>query len=310
MKRPLRSLLVGDVDYYPSELIFGINQGMSLLGHWHATVNIRNHIDTIAHRAAQMQPDIIWGHMLLWSPGSDREPNRTADILALCEKWRKRGTKILLHDGDARRETRFKANISSAIDIVLCNHTADRSVWGIRQVRWPYFAFVQREMAEPVDELRCLLAFAGRLHDSGIYANRTALVLALRKRLGDRFKVFPTDALPHTLMHTPELAASATAVLGYGRPEAPGWLDVRLFQYPGAGGILLYDDVERADEFLSPGRHFIEYKRNNVDSVLRALDEAGSVHNIAMRERAFRWVQTTHTSAHRVAQALREVGLA
>ena len=305
-RRPLRSVLIGDVDWYPSEYIFGVNQGMTLLGHWHRTVNVRADIDVIARVVEQVQPDVIWGHMLLWPPAGLKH---AANLRDLCRYARQRfGSRVIIHDGDARTETRFPADISDSVDVVLCNHTADRSAWGVKQVRWPYFAFVQHSIAPPSPDLLCSLAFAGRLSESGIYAERTTLVRTLQQRLRE-FRVLPDERLPHhTLMRTPEIAASAQAVLGYGRPESPGWLDVRLFQYPGAGGVLLYDDVERASTYLEPFEHFIPYVRHDVASILDAVTIAQSVGE-EMRVRAFAHVQQHHNSVRRVEQALKEIGL-
>ena len=301
--RPLRSVLIGDTDHYPSEYIFGVAQGMALLGHWHTAVSVRNDIDVIERRVEQTAPDVIWGHMLLWPPGG---PDVAAALLDLCRRWRQRGTRVIMHDGDARESTRYPTDISDSVDVVLCNHMADRSAWNIRQVRWPYFAFVQPRPSVSAGMFLCSLAFAGRLSTAGIYAERTAFVFELKKRLGSRMLVFPNPDCRHTLMRTPELAASADAVLGYGRPESPGWLDVRVFQYPGAGGVLLYDDVERAGEFLTPWRHFVPYQRHDVDSVMLAVQFAKE-HGAAIRHEAFQFVQERHTSVQRVEQALAEV---
>ena len=308
MNRPLRSVLIGDVDYYASEYAFGVNQSLTMAGHAHTTVNIRQDIGTIEKRVREMDPDIIWGHMLLWAPGGGASSNKTYDLLDLCERWRvKRGTKVFLHDGDARVDTRYPVDISDAVDLALCNHTADRSAWKIPQLHWPYFAFYQREIAGSVPEFTCDLAFAGRLDGGPLYQARTELVYGLKNKLGSRMKVFPGGD-QHTLFRTPELAASAAAVLGFGRPERNGWLDVRVFQYPGAGGVLLHDDV---GGLLEPGAHYYQYRSGSVDSVLAGLewilrcpDEARKI-----REEGFAYVQEYHSSRARVEQALAAVGL-
>jgi hypothetical protein len=301
MLRPLRSLLIGDLDFYPSEFAFGVNQGMTLLGHWHTTVNVRQDLDTIWRRAVQMRPDVIWGHMLLWAPP---DASKTEGLLELCRTMRRRyGTKTIIHDGDAREEIRYPHDISDAVDLVLCNHTADRSLWKIQQQRWPYFAFVQKEMAAPVPELTCQLAFAGRFGD-GIYKERTQFIRELKTRVSMRVFV-PNEGDQHTLMMTPELATSAGTVLGWGRPESPGWTDVRVFQYPGAGAVLLHDDVQG---YLEPDVHYLPVVRGNVDSVLEALARAHTLESAwdgsRIRRQAFRYVQEHHTSVHRVGQAL------
>jgi hypothetical protein len=304
--RPLRSVLIGDVDYYPSEYAFGVNQAMTRAGHWHTTVNIRADLETIERRVVQMRPDVIWGHMLLWAPG----PNKTVELLCRLEDWRRAwGAKVLVHDGDARTDTRFPTDISPAVDLALCNHTADRSAWGIPQLHWPYFAFDQARLAEPVEEYRCDLAFAGRLDTGPLYLKRTELVLQLKHKLGDQMKIFHGQE-PHTLYRTPELAASAGAVLGFGRPERNGWLDVRVFQYPGAGAVLLHDDV---GGFLDDGAHYMRYKSGDVLAVLNCLDWLKGVRmqhgENPIRQHAFEYVQAKHSATVRVRQALAAVGL-
>ena len=301
MKRPLRSLLIGDTDYYASEFIFGVAQGMARLGHWHTSMSIRQPIEVIKHRARQTQPDIVWGHMLLWPPAADPKTSakKTFDLLSLCAGLKTfYGTRTVIHDGDARTETRFPFEVAGAIDLALCNHTSDRSAWGIEQVRWPYFAFVQDEPAAPSDDLRCDLAFAGRLGE-GIYAHRTALVQTLARALGSRFKLFPGGD-QHTLFRTPELAASAASVLGYGRADAPGWVDVRVFQYPGAGGVLLHDDV---GGYLAPGQHYLPYESGNVDSIIDAVEMAAAF-GPRIRREAFAFVQQHHSAVSRVREVL------
>ena len=301
MKRPLRSVLIGDVDFYPSEFIFGVAQGMSMLGHWHTTVNVRHDISVIKQRVEAVQPDVIWGHMLLWAPGGS---SKTEDLLDVCAKQRDRGAKVVIHDGDARDSTRFPHDVSACVDLALCNHLADRSAWKVRQERWPYFAFCQEQIADPVDEFRCALAFAGRL-GAGIYAERSTLVGWLQRLFGSGMKIYPTADTPHTLFRTPELAASADAVLGYGRPESKGWTDVRVFQYPGAGGVLWHDD---ADEFLRAGEHYVKIPRApTVDDINRAV-EMTIQHGNRIRHTAFAFMQENHSSLVRVQEALDWLG--
>ena len=303
MSRTLRAVIVGDLRYN-SEFIFGVHQGLTLLGHWATVMDVHSDIGAIAKKFKDVRPDVAFMHMLMWSPMGAKH---TEDLLALCSSWRQRGTRIAIHDGDARVATRHPHDVSFAVDLVLCNHTADRSAWRVRCLRWPYFAFVQREIAEPRPEFRCDLFFAGR-QGGGIYADRTTLISALKQRLGDRFRVYPTQEVPHTLFLTPEIAASATAVLGHGRSreEAPGWKDVRYWQYPGAGGVLLHDDVTGP---LVPYDHFIPYAPGDVDSILSGLEAAKS-DGARIRRAAFRYVQERHTSVNRVGEALAALGLA
>jgi hypothetical protein len=295
----LRSVTIGNFDY-PSEFNMGIKQAMSALGHHHVDVEIKLPIDEIKRKVDEVKPTIIFGHMLLWAPGKN-----TPDLLNLCTKWKQKGTKIVIHDGDCREAPRFPQDVSYAIDACLCNHAYDRSVWNIKQIRWPYFAFLQKEIAQPHPDFICDLLFAGR-KGPGMYEERTMMIddLSLRfSRKSGVFKVFPGGSIRHTLLRTPEVAASAGAVLGYGRPDAQGWTDVRVFQYPGAGGVLLHDD---ADEWLEPMEHYIPYESGNVDSIIEAAILAREI-GPYIRKTAFEYVQSYHTCVDRVIQVLEEL---
>ena len=298
----MRSLMLGDCDHYASPYMRGVAQAMRLLGHDHAEVSIRQSPRTIEERVKLWRPDLIWTHMLLWPP-----PGSPAvfDLVAIVEAAAERGARVVIHDGDAKAKTRFAYDLSSWCSLALVNHAYDRGAWGVPTLRWPYFAPVQEAIAEPVEEMRCELVFAGTV-GGGIYAARTALVQELRDR---GIKVRTPAPGFNTIDRTAEIAASSDAVLGFGRPEVPGWVDTRVFQYPGAGGILIHDD---AQGYLDPWEHFVPYRSGDADSLvealekLRALDEAK---RFAMRCRAFAFVQDNHSSTARVRQALRRLEL-
>lgn len=312
MTRPLRSLLIGDVDFYPSEFAFGVNQAMTRAGHWHTAVNIRWDSGVIAKRLEEVRPDVLWGHMLLWPPGPtemERQSKRAELLNMVADARDDYGTKVLIHDGDARTDTRCPYDVSPAVDLALCNHTADRSAWKVPQLHWPYFAFDQTAIADPDPAWACDLLFAGRLDTGPLYQPRTELVLRLKERLGARMRVLPNELIRHTLYSTAVLAASAKAVLGYGRPGRNGWLDVRVFQYPGAGGYLLHDDV---GDYLQDGIHYRKYPSGNVDAIVdivNGLDSDMVGVTALTRAVAFQYVQEHHSATARVRQALVTVGL-
>ncbi len=98
-------------------------------------------------------------------------------------------------------------------------------------------------------------------------------------------------------------------MLGFGRPGFDGWLDVRCFQYTGAGAILLHDDV---GGYLEPWVHYVPYESRNADSVALAVAQVKGMlpgEQRAMRERAFTYVQEKHSSVARVRQVLQVLEL-
>ena len=85
-------------------------------------------------------------------------------------------------------------------------------------------------------------------------------------------------------------------------------MDVRTFQYPGAGGILLSDDV---GGFLEPWYEYLPYESGSVESVLYVLDRLRtSIDGDLIRRNAIQHVQESHSATARVGQALAAVGLA
>lgn len=298
--RALRSLMVGDCDHYLSPYMFGVAQAMPRLGHLHSQVSIRQPIEVIRQRIQDVKPDVIWTHMLLWAPiGSPS----TTQLIQLMQEAARQGAKVLIHDGDYKVAARYPNDLSSWCSLALCNHTFDRKVWRVPAIRWPYFAFTQDKIAPVNPRLACDVFFAGTLAGGDIYGNRTQLVQAIQRMPGIKMRM-PSPAEGNTLLRTAEIASSSGSVLGFGRPGSSGWVDTRVFQYPGAGAILLHDD---ATEFLQPWMHYVPYKSGNVQSVIEVVERVKSMfegERRAMRESAFRFVQEKHSSVARVKQVL------
>jgi len=267
-------------------------------------VSIRLPARVIEQRIKLWRPDVIWTHMLLWPP-TGAPP--VGDIVAIVGHAAARGVRVVLHDGDAKQGTRYPRSIASWCALALVNHAYDRSAWGVPVLRWPYFAMAQAAIASAAPELACGLFFAGSVAMSPTYEKRSRLLGDLVARgVGLRMPMTGDN----TLDRTAEIAASADAVLGFGRPEVPGWVDTRVFQYPGAGGILLHDDVQG---YLEPWEHFVPYVSGSAESIVDALARLGKLSEtdrVRLRSRAFSHVQQHHSSLARVRQVFDALGVA
>lgn len=289
-RRPLRSVFLGDLTYC-SAYRFGVQQGMTLLGAWHRDVSIRDDAAAIDRQVREMRPDLIFTHMFLWPPANGQAA--VYDLLDMAEIWRRGGAVVLVHDGDPRSRTRYPHDVSRSVDLALLNHARPVAEWNVPTVRWPYAAFVQEAIGAPLDDLRCDLAFTGRMREDGLYGPRSACVRALVDRVG--LRVFPGQDGINSRMLVADVAASAAAMVGFGRPEVPGWIDTRVFEVPGAGGVLIHDDV---GGLLEPGLHYVPCQRYDVDSVIAALETAKRDGD-RLRAAAFAHVQAHHTWRHR-----------
>lgn len=300
----LRTLMLGDCQHYASPYMRGVAQAMKLLGHQHAEISIRTPARVIEQRIKLWRPDVIWTHMLLWPPTGSPP---VADLVAIVSRAAARGARVVIHDGDAKQGTRYPRDISAWCALALVNHAHDRSAWKVPLMRWPYFAMHQAAIAAPVPELSCELFFAGTVGREPIYAARSALLEAIRAQ-GVALRM--PAAGENTIDRTAEIAASSFAVLGFGRPEVPGWVDTRVFQYPGAGGVLLHDD---AQGYLEPWVHFAPYRSGDAASVADALERLhamGGDERMQLRSRAFHHVQQHHSSLARVREVFDHLGVA
>lgn len=294
----MRSLLIGDCDHYQSPYIYSVTQAMKLLGHEHANVSIRQTIDTLARHVWSLRPTIIWTHMLLWPPPGSPGVHQLEGLMLEAVK---RGSKVVVHDGDCKEQPRYPKDISAWCAVALVNHGYDRSVWRCPILPWPYCAFTQASIEAPsIPAIAGKLFFAGTAQAGALYDARNRLIDDVRQRVP--MHVHPPDG-GNTLFRTAKFAPSALAVLGFGRPEAPGWTDTRVFQYPGAGGILIHDHAPQ----LEPWEHFVPYVSGSADSVVEAFQRVQTMtetERTALRERAFAFVQKYHSSVARVRQVL------
>ena len=309
-----RSVFLGHTAY-ESLYRYGVAEACGQLDIEHTEVNLLTTMEQVEQEVADAKPDLIWGHMFFWAPHNSVGPIDPNDVLTLCAKWRAAGIRVVLHDGDPRLHTRFPHAINSGVDLVLANHRLPRSEWNVPVIHWPFAAPMYKEgMAEPCDEFAGPIIFTGTLRaDDGLYDARTACLQELQAR--GVLRVLPEPGMPNTMPRSAEVAASAEAIIGFGRPEIPGWIDTRVFQVAGAGGVLLHDDVGEVwfysddmqtkcwEPTLLPWESYIPVERYNVDSILEGLEYARE-HGASIRRAAFARIQAGHTWTWRVAEVL------
>ena len=295
-----RSVFLGHTAY-ESLYRHGVAEACGHLGIEHREINLLTTMEQVEQEVADAKPDLIWGHMLFWAPHNSRGAIDPRVVQALCEKWKKAGIRVVLHDGDPRLRTRFPHSIRTGVDLVLANHMLGRAEWETPVMHWPFACPTYEEMAAPTPEFEGDIIFTGTLRaeaDGGLYDERTACLLALREC--GVLRVLPEPGQPNTMCRSAEVAASADAIIGFGRPEIPGWIDTRVFQVAGAGGVLLHDDV---GSLLVPHEHYVPVERYDVESILEGMHEARR-EGPRLRKAAFEHMQAHHTWTHRVRKVL------
>lgn len=306
MGRVLRSVMLCNPRYL-SAYVLGVAQASGILGFVHRQVSLFDPILSIQQQIDEIRPHVIWTHMALWPPPGAA---RALDVVELLAAYKRRGVCVFHHDGDPRNRT-IDAQYFEGVSIALVNRDiGDGRYHGVPWVRWPYGAMVQKTIAPPTSEWACDLLFAGILRDENVedlYSERTKLVRELEVILGERMRVVSSAKNNlNNRMLVADVAPSAGAVLGLGRPGVRGWVDTRVVQYPGAGGVLIHDD---ADEILVESEHYVKFDRaQGTDGVLSALEKALK-NGARIRQSAFSHVQTHHTWINRVQRALAAAGV-
>ena len=305
MKRPLRIALIGNIIREYSAFVLGTREGIFLLGHRFRGIDFRYSTPKfIRQQLFEFRPDYIFTHMIL-----NAQIGKTPQTLQILKDVKDRfGTRVIHTMQDARETSRFPQKIKDFVDIGLLNQTQCikdfEKVWGIPCYYWPYGCMKQSEMADPVGDLHFDMIYTGNMID-GIYAERTRFVRQLANCIN--LKVVETQSVGDLRARTPELAVSAGAVLGVGlRYDLEGYIDVRPFQYCGAGALLITHEYNGMDKVFEYGKHLVTFSGYDPQTVVELLnyyledkDEADEI-----REAGFEYTQRCHNYCVRVGDVI------
>lgn len=302
----LRIVGLGDYDNYLSYFTYSIMEGAIRCGHLFRPVPFFGHpLDDIKRQILWFKPHILLTHMIF---GCSEHHNQSR-VLDMLRDMRKRDIFVVYHNGDARKDPRYYHDISDYVDLGLLNQSNlnhYENIWKITCIQWPYMCLYQEEIQKPTELYKCEMAFTGGLASTGVHKERTRFIQEL-SRAGLNIKVFPTLETGNTRFQTGELAASAGAVLGVQMERnLAGYLDVRPYQYIGAGALYFHDQCKQMHMDFIPGVHYVEYKRGDVEEVIRLFgylkknpEEARSI-----RENGFRHCQWNHSTKNRMESIL------
>lgn len=300
--RQWRVVGLGNYTEYYSYFLFGIMQGTILNEHLFRAVSLFGQsLNQIYEQIIWFKPHLVLAHMIF-----NRQPHNINDVMNMLKKVRGHGIKVGYHAGDARPTPRFEGNITNVVDFALCNHNLmDKysSIWGVPCYYWPYQALNQPGMGDRDDRFKCQVAFTGSLEDNIHHAPRAKFVKSLKGRLN--IVNFPTPDSGNTRFQTADLAVTADCVLGFQMGlDIPGYIDVRPWQYIGAGALYFHDEHYTIDKFFIPGSHYIPFKRNDPDDFIAkyihyVIEHPEEVTEI--RTNGFKYCQRYHSSKERMA---------
>jgi len=298
-----RIAILGKWNSYLSFFLMGSMQGIFLNGGLCRPISLENNImNEVMEQLKFFKPHAILSHTIF-----DNLPHRN-QLFDVLRKMRKSGTKVFYHAGDARSEPRHPAPINDIVDCVLINHwpvMPKYSVWNVPCFHWPYMALNQDSLSNPVEMYRCDLAFTGSLADNQHHAPRARFIQNLKNRVP--VTVFPTPQSGNTRFQTPELSASAKGVLGFQMGlDIPGYLDVRPYQFIGAGALYFHDKHSSIDKVFQDGVHYVGFKRDDIEDFYSKWQYYAQ--NTERRQQiiqaGFEYCQLHHSSKERMKQVI------
>ena len=301
--KQLRIVGLGDYANYYSYFTYGVLEGAIRCGAWFRPVHLFQTLDDVKSQIDFFKPHIILAHCIF-----NRRPHKREDVFQLLSDFRRKyGTKIYYHMGDARAEPRYPHDISPFVDGALVNNLElDKwsSIWGVPCIHWPYMALYQKAMAEPDDRFFADVVFTGSLGaKEGYHAERTSFIDELKELLN--VKTYPDEVWGNSRFLTAEVSSSSKAVIGTqmgGGVE--GYVDVRPWQYIGAGALYFHERHPSMDYYFREDYHYVAF--TEIEEFLNKynwyLDHPVAAK--AVRAAGFEYCQKWHNTMHRMNRVL------
>lgn len=299
-KLSIRIATLGDWGRYFSYFLAGTQEGAILNGCLFRPIDIRQSKEHILKCLAEFRPHILFCHCIF---GKIFRPQEQFELLSIIR--RKYGTKVYYHLGDARTEPRYPHDISNFVDASLVNQTENlqkfSNIWGVPTYHWPYGCFSQKDIVEPINEFKHDLVFTGRL-GGGVHEGRTKFIKDL-KSIFPSLIIYPNKGYPDTKLLTPEISSSSKAILGVcAGYNIGGYMDVRPYQYPGAGGVLFQRYYKGMDKVFKNKEHLIWFTDDSPKEFLKLYNEC--INNKGLMEKVrvegFKFCQKYHSYKRRV----------
>lgn len=224
------------------------------------------------------------------------------------ELYKKYNIKFIHTCSDARKEDRYMGNLSNSFYAAFVGNkellTNAKNKWKIPVFYSPYSSLTYKKMAEPIPELINKKAvFTGSIN---AHTDRKQFI-DLLKEYGVQLQIYGTQSKNDMRHRTPELSTSALCILGLCTGyDIDGFIDVRPFQYMGAGACFLGRKFKNVDDILPPDLYypFDGYERKDAKYVKDTWQKIMKTDTWPMRTKAFKFIQQNHSSKIRINQII------
>ena len=306
-KRGLRICILGNTGDNPltaySWFVRTTSDGMLRNGHEVVGVDWRSHtIDEIVATLLLYKPDILFTHMTFHGQ------HPIDNTLELFENMRRNYDTVIIHTlQDARNVPRYSGDINSSFDLALMGQTKNLKkfsrIWKIKTFYWPYSSMYQKEMADfDRDYYFDAPLFTGT---PGIHYDRKEFIRKLQQVMP--IYLIKTKGIKDMRDKTAELSASTSCILGLCTGyDIDGYIDVRPFQYLGAGAFMISRKFKGQESFIPDDLYipFYDYDNPELIKELYIEWENRPVEKRNIQYKAFEYMQKYNNNIIRCKQAL------
>jgi len=300
--KQIRIAILGKYTTYPSYFNIGVLEGAIRCGCSAFPIPLlpQSDLTYLKNQIDFYKPDILLCHCIF-----DKKPWNRDDLFQILRDTRKKwGTKIVYHCGDARKKPRFPHNISDICDLGLVNHAEHKGfseLWKIPAIHWPYGCMYQKDIADKQDRFKADIVFTGSLDFGEHHKQRKEFLKQLSKRI--QIKTYPDKKYGNSMFITPVVSSSAKGILGTQMgSDIDLYLDVRPFQYIGAGAIYFHENHKNIQSFFRDYIHYVPYELGNVDVFIRKFNQFND--KKCIREKGFEFCQKYHSTKERLRMIL------
>ncbi len=300
----MKAVILGNTKLGYSWFYLTYKQGLQLNGVDVYDIDYKsNSLGDIKDKLIAMKPDIVFTHL---SFHYNLRP--VANVLQMQrDVIKKTGTKFIHVTMDARSDDRYMGDISDAFYMAFVGNFTmlerGKDAWKIPAYYSPYSSLVYSRMAKPVKDLSFQQpVFTG---SPGIHPDRHSFI----QRLGNiiPIKTFQTQSSDDLRNRTLELSASAKCILGLCTGyDIDGYIDVRPFQYLGAGACMIMRKFKNMDDMMPDSLYYpiTSYGPDGVSQAVEHYHRILKENTSEMQGAAFGYIQRFHSCKVRVAEIL------
>ena len=299
----MKIVILGNTNLGYSWFVLTVRDGMLQNGHDVIEIDYKTTpLGSIKNILISQKADYVFTHLTF-----HQQINPAESILQLYEDVNKSvGTKFIHTLNDARHEPRYSGNISNAIYAAFVGQTHNlnkfKGYWGVPTFFWPYSSLTYDKMAEPAPDLMFNEAvFTGSV---GAHQDRQQFINKLMKIMP--VKIFQTQSSNDIRHRTPELSVSAKSILGLCTMHRglKHYIDVRMFQYGGAGAVLIARKFDGIDDIIPDDLYYSFDSYDNPEYVKELWERSCFEDTWPMRENIFNFMQTHHSAKVRMKETI------